>query len=83
MKTIFAGVCLFLALIMVGPGFVADATKDHTNLVVKYEGTESCTRCHKNTAKDVATGLHYQMLGIPDYLEGWPKGQPAGMMNTY
>ncbi|OPY77192.1 MAG: hypothetical protein A4E65_02878 [Syntrophorhabdus sp. PtaU1.Bin153] len=87
MKAIFGGICLFLALIMTEPGFVAGAPKDHTNLVTKYEGTESCTRCHRNTAKEVAESLHYLQIGEPRFLANWPKDAPtgrlAGMMNSF
>jgi hypothetical protein len=82
MKILIIAVAVALALLVAAPEAPAAEGK-HQKFVTKYEGTESCTRCHKNTAKDVAESLHYQQLAVPQFLEGWEKGKAAGMMNTY
>jgi len=57
----------------------------HVRHVAKYEGTASCVSaaCHEGTAKEVAESLHYQQVGIPQFLEGWEPGKPAGMLLSY
>lgn len=57
----------------------------HARHVAKYEGTASCVSasCHENAAKEVAESLHYQHTGVPQFLEGWDPGKPAGMLVSY
>lgn len=57
----------------------------HAKLVAMYEGTESCVTasCHEGAAEEVAESLHYQQSGIPQFLEGWETGRPAGMLHSY
>jgi hypothetical protein len=57
----------------------------HAKHVAKYEGTASCVSatCHEGAAKAVAESLHYQQMAIPQFLEGWDPGKPAGMMHSY
>lgn len=57
----------------------------HARHVVRYEGTGSCVSasCHEKAAKEVAESLHYQHVGIPQFLEGGDPGKPAGMLVSY
>ena len=59
------------------------AEPTHADRISKYEGTKTCLSCHLKEAKDVAISLHYQHQAEPQFLENWPKGQPAGMMLSY
>ena len=61
------------------------AGSSHLEYVKKYEGTATCTAatCHEGTAKEVAESLHYQQRAVPQFLEGWEAGKPAGMMESY
>jgi len=83
MKVISAITLSLLLLFLITPGTVAAKWVSHEKMITKYDGTPDCTRCHKETAKDVAESLHYQMAGEAPYLDGWPKGKLAGMMDTY
>jgi len=61
------------------------AGSSHADYVKKYEGTASCTAatCHEGAAKEVVESLHYQQRAVPQFLEGWEAGKPAGMMESY
>lgn len=82
MRFLFAVTAIVLALLVAVPEVPAAEVK-HQTLVTKFDGTESCTRCHKNSAKEVAESLHYQQLAVPQFTEGWEKGKAAGMMDTF
>jgi len=82
MRFLLAATVIVLALLVAVPEAPAAEGK-HQKFITKFDGTESCTRCHKNSAKDVAESLHYQQSAVPQFLEGWEKGKAAGMMNTY
>ncbi len=82
MKAVSLAIFVLLTFLFTLPEPVLAKPKDHS-FITKYDGTETCVRCHKSTARDVAESLHYQMQGIPPYLDGWPEGKTAGMMNTY
>jgi hypothetical protein len=82
MRKVLVCMAVLAALLLILPECVLAKT-DHATKVLKYEGTQSCARCHKKSVQEVAASAHYQMLGIPPYLEGWEKGKPAGMMDTY
>lgn len=71
----FVGVAIFS-----GSAF---AQSKHEKFVKNYAGTETCTVCHKNSAKEMAESLHYLQLGEPKLLVDWPKGKLAGMMDTF
>ena len=61
------------------------AGPSHAEYVKKYEGTATCTAasCHDGAAKEVAESLHYQQRAVPQFLDGWEEGKPAGMMESY
>ncbi|MBF8258928.1 MAG: hypothetical protein HW377_1302 [Actinobacteria bacterium] len=61
------------------------AGSSHAKYITLYEGPATCTAtaCHENTAKEVAESLHYQQRAVPQFLEGWEAGKPAGMMESY
>ena len=71
-----------MAFIVVFSGLALTQNK-HEKLVKGYTGTESCSVCHKNSAKEMAESLHYLQLGEPRFLVNWPKGKLAGMMDTF
>jgi hypothetical protein len=66
-----------------GPAHSAGSS--HAEYVKKYEGPATCTSasCHDGAAKEVAESLHYQQRAVPQFLEGWEAGKPAGMMESY
>ena len=76
------GVLLAFAALTV-PAHAAGSS--HAKNITRYEGTATCTApaCHENTAKEVAESLHYQQRAVPQFLEGWEAGKPAGMMESY
>ncbi len=82
MKVFFAVLAIMVMLPVLAPD-VSAADNKHQKFVPKYDGTESCTRCHKNSAKEVAESLHYQQYAVPQFVEGWEKGKYAGMLDTY
>jgi hypothetical protein len=82
MRKVLLCVVILMAMLLVLPESVLAKT-DHATKVLSYDGTQSCARCHKKSVQEIAAGGHYQMLGIPPYIEGWEKGKPAGMMDTY
>lgn len=49
----------------------------------EYKGAQTCSTCHPNAAKEVATSLHYQQAAEPQTVDGWEKGKLAGMMVSY
>lgn len=57
----------------------------HAEYVTKFEGPRTCTAssCHQDAAKEVAESLHYQQQAVPQFVEGWEAGKPAGMMVSY
>lgn len=73
---------IMLAMVLSVPCGAQTANK-HEKFVIKYEGTASCGRCHKEAVKNVVESLHYQQAAEPQFLEGWEKGKVAGMMVTY
>jgi hypothetical protein len=84
-KLLFCMSCI-LALIVIFPG-LSRAQNKHEKFVKSYTGTETCSMCHKNSAKEVTESLHYLQLGEPKFLVNWPKdsqvGRMAGMMNSF
>jgi hypothetical protein len=80
-------ILFFLAATIVAGSVVIQevlaAERSHLDRISKYEGTKTCLSCHLKEAKDVAISLHYQHQAEPQFLENWPKGQPAGMMLSY
>lgn len=55
----------------------------HADRIATYEGAKTCAPCHKEVAGEVAASLHYQQQAEPQFLAGWEKGKPAGMMKSY
>jgi nitrate/TMAO reductase-like tetraheme cytochrome c subunit len=80
-KMFFCIICL-MAFFVIFSG-LALAQNKHETFVKSYAGTESCSMCHKNSAKEMAESLHYLQLGEPRFLANWPKGKLAGMMDTF
>lgn len=80
-KFLFCMSCM-LAVIVIFSG-LALAQNKHEKFVKNYTGTETCSMCHKNSAKEMAESLHYLQLGEPKFLANWPKGKLAGMMDTF
>jgi len=70
------------ALLLILSG-IAFAQNNHEKYVKNYTGTESCTICHKDAAREMAESLHYLQLGEPRFIVDWPSGKLAGMMDTY
>jgi len=62
---------------------VSAAKITHADRISSYKGGETCLTCHLKAAKEVASSLHYQQKGEPQFLKDWPKGQLAGMMLSY
>ena len=81
MKTLLISIC-FLVLILLLPYNTMAATYSHNSLTV-YEGTRTCATCHPKASKEVARSLHYQQAAEPQFIEGWPKGELAGMMLSF
>jgi len=84
MRTFAIGMGLLLASTTLAVQATA-AGSTHADYVKKYEGTATCTAatCHEGAAKEVAESLHYQQRAVPQFLEGWEAGKPAGMMESY
>ncbi len=82
MKKVFFCICCIGAFVVLISG-LALAQNKHEAFVKSYIGTDSCSMCHKNSAKEVAESLHYLQLGEPKFLVNWPKGKLAGMTETF
>jgi len=82
MKKLFFIISCAVAVVFIFSG-IALAQNKHEEYVKSYTGTESCTMCHENAAKEMAESLHYLQRGEPRFLIDWPKGTLAGMMDTY
>ena len=83
MKTVCLGICCFVACMLLFSG-LSMAQNKHETYVRSYTGTESCSACHKDSAKEVAESLHYSQLGEPRLVVNWPKDKPlAGMMDSF
>jgi hypothetical protein len=82
MRKVWLGLCCFFACMVVFSG-LSLAQNKHETYVKSYTGTESCSTCHKNSAKEVAESLHYLQLGEPRLVVNWPKGKLAGMMDSF
>lgn len=77
-----AGVMLAFSL---SSGLAHAAGFSHAENLKKFEGPRTCTAaaCHPDAAKEVAESLHYQQQAVPQFVEGWEAGNPAGMMVSY
>jgi hypothetical protein len=83
MRRITLAVFLIVGLMAVGgTGIWADAPEVH-QAITEYTGPETCGTCHPESAKEVAESVHYQHQAIPKFREGWPEGEPGGMLVTY
>lgn len=82
MKKMFCCMSCILAFVVIFSG-LALAQNKHEKFVKNYTGTESCSICHKDSAKEMTESLHYLQLGEPRLLVNWPKGKLAGMMDSF
>lgn len=82
MRRMLIVLCCLLATVFLLSGITSAATT-HEKRISKFDGSGSCTVCHKNAAKEVVESLHYQQMAEPLSIEGWEKGKQAGMMVTY
>jgi hypothetical protein len=75
---------IMYALLLMGAATAAAAVPNpHADRLSRYDGPQTCLGCHPDAAKEVATSLHYQQRAEPQLLKGWPKGQTAGMMDSF
>jgi hypothetical protein len=72
--------CMLITFLVAG---TVSAASTHEKRILKYEGSITCQQCHKDAAKDVVESLHYQQVAEPLFLEGWKKGETAGMMVSF
>ncbi len=72
----------FAVLALLLPYNAMAAKYSHSSLNT-YEGPKTCAVCHPKVLKEVALSLHYQQAAEPKFLEGWKKGELAGMMLSF
>jgi hypothetical protein len=81
MKAIWFSICFAVFTLLV-PNHTMAIKYSHNGLT-SYEGSKTCAQCHPKVAKEVAMSLHYQQAAEPKYIDGWKKGELAGMMLSY
>lgn len=83
MRRILFTILMAVGLLATGGMAVWADPPDAHQGISEFTGPETCAMCHPNAAQEVVESVHYQHQAIPKYREGWPEGQPGGMMVTY
>jgi nitrate/TMAO reductase-like tetraheme cytochrome c subunit len=74
MKKLLFGISCTVALVFIFSG-MASAQNKHEKFVKSYTGTESCSMCHKNSAKEMAESVHYLQLGEHRFVAKLAQGE--------